>query len=496
MNLKRSRPGTKLPHLLFQPVTAIALLTLALAGCESIGLGEPSMPSISSVTSVFDKKEEKLPGRRISVLKSDEKGGISAPEATGPIVLPSAVVNASWSQPGGVATNAPGHLALGESLRTLWTTSIGEGSTKRTRLTAIPIVYDNKIFTLDAEGTVRAISVAKGETLWRRSTVPEGKSGFDFLHPFNSNNTGRAGFGGGLAADGGKIFVASGFGAILALEADSGQPIWSKKLEIPIREAPTAAEGRVFIVNSESELYCLRATDGSQLWAQKGLPENAAMLTSASPAVAGNFVFVPYPSGEISAIDIKNGQPKWTDALAKGDINNSSTAIGEAPRPVVDRDAVFAMSLGGQLIATSRERGERLWTREIRGSQTPWVAGDTVFAVDVTGKLAALTRKDGKVRWVTQLPGDARWSGPVLAGNRLWLASAKGLLVSVDAVSGSIASQTDLGAPVLITPGVADGRLYILTDIARRVSASDGIHRCHYRPPQCRQVDAVQPAGR
>ena len=45
------------------------------------------------------------------------------------------------------------------------------------------------------------------------------------------------------------------------------------------------------------------------------------------------------------------------------------------------------MSRGGQLIATSRDKGERLWTREISGSQTPWVAGDTLFVVDMTGKL-------------------------------------------------------------------------------------------------------------
>ena len=70
------------------------------------------------------------------------------------------------------------------------------------------------------------------------------------------------------------------------------------------------------------------------------------------------------------------------------------------------------MSRGGQLIATSRDKGVRLWTREIQGTQTPWVAGDTVFVVDVTGKLIALTRKDGKVRWVTALPGDGRWNGP------------------------------------------------------------------------------------
>ncbi len=470
MMRKRSNRGISRPFLLFQSVPPIALLALSLAGCESIGLGEPSAPSLSSVTSVFDSKQEKLPGRRVSVLKADEKGGLSGPEASGPIVLPPAVVNASWSQPGGVATNAPGHLSVGEALKTVWTADAGEGSTKRTRLTAIPIVYDNKIFTLDSNGTARAISVANGETIWRVSTVPDGKTGFDFLHPFNSNNTGRAGFGGGLAADGGKIFVATGFGTVIALEAASGQPVWTKKIDIPIREAPTAAEGRVFIVNSESELYCLNASDGSQLWTQKGLPENAAVLTSASPAVSGNLVFVPFPSGEITAIDIKSGQPKWTEALAKGSINSSGKAIGEAARPVVDHEAVFAMSRGGQLIATSREKGERLWTREIRGSQTPWVAGDVLFVVDMTGKLAALNRKDGKVRWLTALPGEGNWSGPVLAGSKLWLASSKGLLVGVDAVSGTISSQSDLGTPVMITPVVAEGRLYVLTDKAKLIA--------------------------
>jgi outer membrane protein assembly factor BamB len=429
------------------------------------------MPNLSSVTGAFDKKEEKLPGRRISILKPGEKEGVAGAEVSGqPVVLPPAVVNASWTQPGGVASNAPGHLAMGAAMRTLWTTSIGEGSSKRTRLTAIPIVYDNKIFTLDAEGTARAISVATGDTIWKLSLVPSGDKPSSFWNPFNSSNMARAGFGGGLAADGGRLFVATGFGTVVALEPATGKPIWTKKLDIPIREAPTAAEGRLFVVNSESELYCLSASDGRELWTQKGLPENAAVLTSASPAVAGNLVFVPYPSGEVAALDVRTGQPKWTESLRKGDITSSATAIGEAARPVVDRDTVFAMNRGGQLIATSKDRGERLWSREITGSQTPWAAGDALFVVDATGKLIALGRKDGKVRWLTPLPGDGRWSGPVLAGGKLWLASSKGMLVAVDAVSGSIAHQSDLGAPVLITPVVAEERLYVLTDKAKLIA--------------------------
>ena len=58
----------------------------------------------------------------------------------------------------------------------------------------------------------------------------------------------------------------------------------------------------------------------------------------------------------------------------------------------------------------------------------------------------------------------------MLAGNRLWLASSNGQLVAVDAVSGSISTQSDLGTPVMITPVIAEGRLYVLTDKAKTVA--------------------------
>src|SRR5664279_4290959 len=84
MRRRHSNLGASRTLLLLQSVSLVTITTLALGGCESMGLSEPSVPGLSSVTSMFDKKQEKLPGRRISVLKADEKGAISAGEATGP----------------------------------------------------------------------------------------------------------------------------------------------------------------------------------------------------------------------------------------------------------------------------------------------------------------------------------------------------------------------------------------------------------------------------
>ena len=82
----------------------------------------------------------------------------------------------------------------------------------------------------------------------------------------------------------------------------------------------------------------------------------------------------------------------------------------------------------------------------------------------------ALARADGNVRWVTELPASTRWSGPVLAGGKLWLVSGNGLLVGADARTGQISSQIDLYTKVFVSPVVAGGRMYILADDAELIA--------------------------
>src|SRR5690606_20311722 len=54
------------------------------------------------------------------------------------------------------------------------------------------------------------------------------------------------------------------------------------------------------------------------------------------------------------------------------------------------------------------------------------------------------------------------WTGPVLAGNRLWIASPRGKLVSGDVTSGAIASEQELGSDISLAPVVANQTLYVL----------------------------------
>lgn len=427
-------------------------LAVSVSACAGDG---PTLPKLSELNP-FAEKQQPLPGRRVALVQQTDSISTNLAEASEPVVLPPQRANDSWSQPGGEATNAPGHLALTGAPRQAWSASAGEGSSKSGRILASPIIYDGRIYTLDAAGTVSSFALSGGKG-FAVSTTPE-------------NESGAGGHGGGLAAEGGRIYVANGYGIAAALDPQSGKMIWQKNLGAPIRSAPTVAGDKLFVTTIQGRFYCLNAVDGTELWSARGLPQAASLLTSTSPAIDGDIVIVPYPSGDVMALKIADGTPVWSENLARTRQTSQLASMSDAARPAVDGGMVFAIGHAGRMVATNTKTGERVWSVDVPGTQTPWVAGDTIYVVDTQGRVMALARADGKTRWTSQLPDTKTWSGPVLAGGTLWLASNKGKLVGVDASTGRISGGLDIGDPVYIPPVVAQGRMFVLTDTAKLIA--------------------------
>lgn len=429
------------------------VLVGGLSGCAENG---PEMPKLGDLNP-FKEKQTPLPGRRIDLAPADTKSLGEMADASIPIQLPPVRSNESWSQPGGEANNAPGHLALSAAVHQVWSSDAGTGSTNKGRVTASPVIADGRVYTLDADGQVSAFALTGGSAVWKTVLAPE-------------TGTKGTGYGGGLAVDGGRLYGASGYGIVAAIDMATGKKIWEKNVGSPIRASPTASGDKVFVVSSQGRFFCLSGADGSELWAARGLPQSASLMNNSSPAVAGDTVVVPYSSGELVALKVADGTTVWTESLTRSRGASQMEALTDTARPAIDNGVVFAIGHAGRMIATNVKTGERLWSLNIPGTQTPWVAGETVYVVDTNGQLMALSRRDGKTQWITKLPNAKVWTGPTLAGGSLWLTSNKGQLISVDAVTGKTGAAIDLGNAVYIAPVVASGKMFVMTDAAKIVA--------------------------
>ena len=417
-----------------------------------------SLPDLNKMTgNIFKKKEVILPGKREAVLKSRTALATSSEAANIAVTIPATNANTNWSQPGGNASNALGHLVYGGKLRSAWTASAGQGSTSDGQLISRPIVYNGRIYTLDTEGMLSSFSANGGSVAFRVRLTPQTEEK-------------NEGYGGGLAASDGRLYAATGYGTVVGLDAKTGKILWTKTLGVPVRTSPTAANGKVFVVTTEGRLYALSGTDGEEVWSQRGLPDRASILSNISPAVSGTTLVVPYSSGEITAYELKTGRALWRDSLATVKQGSSLASMANPGRPAISKGTVYAVSNSGRMIATSKKDGERLWSKSISSTQTPWPAGNMVYVADRMGRVIALSAKTGDVVWFKQLAKGERWLGPILAGERLWVVSDHGRVAGLNPKNGKILSQRDLGYSINIAPIIANGHMYILTDNAKLVA--------------------------
>jgi outer membrane protein assembly factor BamB len=430
--------------------TVLLGLALALSGCGVIGgKGKPKTPTV---------------GARVPILSRVESGAKVDPALDAmTVILPPEVSNPEWPQAGGTASKSYGHLALAAAPQRLWSVNVA-GSNKKRRLAASPVIGDGKLFVMDTDGMVNAFDAATGARRWSQSFAVSG------------DGSGSV-FGGGVSYDGGRVYVTTGFGEVAALDAGTGSRFWKVKPAGPLRGSPTIAFNAVYVMTQDNQIHALNAADGATLWNETASQGNAGVFGVAAPAAGQGTVIAGYSSGELVAYRYENGRTLWSDALARTSLSTQVGVLTDVDAdPIIDRGRVYALGQGGRMAAYELVTGQRIWELNLAGISTPAVAGEWVFTLTDEGKLLCIARNSGKVRWQAQLrrwqkpkkrKGAVFWTGPVLAGNRLWMASSRGAVASASVTDGKITDLTKLDAAVTLAPVVAGGVMYILDDSGR-----------------------------
>lgn len=451
-------------------VAALLASAVAVSGCSTINRLNP-----------FDRDEGPQEvageGERISIIAFDETLSVSDTLRGADFFLPTPYEREAWPLPGGNLEQAVEHVVAPVSFEVAWRRDFGEASGRGHHVTAPPIAAEGRVYVMDGAAQVTAFDAKSGREVWSQDLAP-------------TRRDEREGFGGGLAFADGKLYVTSGYRFVARLNAGTGAVEWRRDVEQPIHAAPTVTAGRVMAVAIDNTLLTFDAASGTPSWTYQALSEPARILEASSPAVSGETVVASFSSGELVALRSANGNDLWNEGLSRASRTNALSEIRDIPgRPAIYRGDVYAVSHSGVFAAVDLRTGSPRWTLPVTGITTPWPAGDVVYVVSKSGEVVCVSRESGQVYWIQDLNegvepekkggffgiggrqvGRPIWTSPLLASNKLVVASSTGEMAVLNAKTGEVERRFSLGSPVLIAPIAVDGMIYVVTDEARLIA--------------------------
>ena len=229
------------------------------------------------------------------------------------------------------------------------------------------------------------------------------------------------------ATPAGKLVVAaSTSGKVYGLNAFYGGKVWQFQAKGAVQSSPVASGGRVYFGSWDTSLYALDAASGNLLWSAS-LGRQVYYAPYLTPAVSGNRVFatVAYDSSAggsiLYALDASNGEVLWK-VLGKSSFMSPTASPG---RPVTVMDG------SGTVSAFSQGDGRLEWTKPGSGTLFGNPPGDGPLFITggyrgVLGFLGDDGRADYAVRdshlfvspLLTTTPGANRKAAALVADTR------------------------------------------------------------------------------
>ncbi len=362
---------------------------------------------------------------------------------------------ADWPQFRGVNGSAiSSEAAPGPKLKVAWEKELpGRGLSS-------PIVIGGKVFLTASSGPdqsnlhVFCFAAADGAVIWERVMKATGRT---MAH----NKTSVAAP--TMCGDSEKVFALFSSNDLFAFD-HSGNLLWLRGLtfdyanasnSLGMASSPVLA-GDTLVVQSENDSESialgLDAATGVNRW-KKERPK-AANWTS---AVVWKDTVALQSSKGLTGINPRTGEIEW-------DYTDGAATI---PSAALTETAIYVPSNGVTALAPEKGAASQLWRAEglKPGTGSPLVIGDSLFVLNSAGILIKASTRNGDESWKLRLKGPFSGS-PVAAGKYVYIGGERGDFQVVDttAPEGEIVHTVELKDPILSTPAISDGAVYIRSD--------------------------------
>ncbi|MDC0609131.1 outer membrane protein assembly factor BamB [Vibrio sp.] len=324
-----------------------------------------------------------------------------------------------------------------------WSTSVGSGVGHYFSKLKPEYAY-GKIFVASRDGEVRALDPENGKVLWSKD--------LEVGSPVK--------LAGGISSGINKVFVGSETGVIYALDAENGNVDWTANVSGEVLAAPTTDGSLVIVNTSEGELIGLDQQDGKQKWVINTEVPNLTLRGDSAPVAVSGGVFWGTASGRLAAAISARGQLIWQQSVG---IPKGSTEIDRLvdvdSSPLVLGATLYTVGYNGQLIAIDLRSGKPKWKRTYSSALDLASDGANIFLVTSKDHLVAVDARSGTELWQNKKLENRLVTSPVIINDYVVVGDSEGYLYWIDRNTGEFVSQQHVNnsgfavAPIVLPDG-------------------------------------------
>ena len=321
----------------------------------------------------------------------------------------------------------------------LWSKNIGSGTDKQ-YLKLSPVIFNQRLYIADADGTVQALDATNGKKVWSTDVDAE--------------ITGGTGFGEN------SVLVGTSEAKTISLSAEDGSIEWRKTVSSEVLSAPQKARNTVVVRTGDGKIFGLHGDNGRRLWIYDRTVPSLTLRGTSAPLIEGDLVVAGFDGGRMAALEVRTGKLIWEAPVANArGSNDMERMVDIDSSPKILDGVIYIATFQGHLSAMQAETGRVLWDRDISSYAGFDVDDQNLFVTGEKSHISAFDRFTSTEVWKQDKLHLRAVTAPAVIGDFIVVGDFEGYLHWMSKSSGKFVARTELCDERIISPPIVVGKI-------------------------------------
>ena len=320
------------------------------------------------------------------------------------------------------------------------------------------LFFKDSLIFFDNKGSVLKFD-DKSKLIWKKNYYTKSEKKMNPILEFSIN--------------GNYLIVTDNLAKYYLIDIISGNLIWIKDNFAPFKSQIKTYKDKFFVIDFSNTLRCFSIKDGKELWNLKTDKSLIKSQKKLSMVIVDEVIYFNNSIGDISAVELNNGQLLWQLPTQSNLIYESAFSL-ETSDIITDGSSLFFSNNRNKVFSIDIETRNIKWENKINSNLRPTLIDDFLFSISLEGYLIVINKNSGNIIRVTDIFKNFKINrrdsiiptGFIIGLKNIYLTTSNGRLLVIDTNSGNTISTLKIDNEKISRPFVKNKDLFLIKNNA------------------------------